>query len=36
MSAETKCTSIEEVRAEIDRIDLGIVALIAERGCYVK
>src|ERR1039458_397397 len=36
MSAETKCTSIEEVRTEIDRIDRGIVALLAERGCYVK
>lgn len=30
------CTSIEEVRANIDRIDRQIVTLIAERGRYVK
>lgn len=30
------CTSIEEVRANIDRIDRQIVRLLAERGCYVK
>lgn len=30
------CHSIEEVRSHIDRIDRQIVALIAERGGYVK
>ncbi len=30
------CASIEEVRAKIDRIDRQIVALLAERGGYVK
>ena len=30
------CSSIEEVRAQIDRIDRQIVALLAERGAYVK
>jgi isochorismate pyruvate lyase len=30
------CTSLEEVRANIDRIDRQIVALLAERGAYVK
>lgn len=29
------CESLEEVRANIDRIDRQIVALIAERGGYV-
>jgi isochorismate pyruvate lyase len=36
MNKETKCGSIEEVRAMIDRIDCQIVALLAERGGYVK
>lgn len=31
-----KCTSIEEVRNQIDRIDRAIVALLAERGAYVE
>ncbi len=31
----TKCESIDEVRANIDRIDRQIVALLAERGEYV-
>jgi len=31
-----QCTSIDEVRAQIDRIDRAIVALLAERGAYVK
>lgn len=31
-----ECSSIEEVRANIDRIDSRIVALLAERGGYVK
>ncbi|OQA32912.1 MAG: Salicylate biosynthesis protein PchB [Betaproteobacteria bacterium ADurb.Bin341] len=30
------CSSIEEVRAQIDRIDRQMVALLAERGAYVK
>ena len=30
------CGSIEQVRANIDRIDQQIVALLAERGAYVK
>ena len=30
------CTSIEQVRSQIDRIDQQIVALLAERGAYVK
>jgi len=30
------CESLEEVRAHIDRIDHDIVALIAERGMFVK
>lgn len=29
------CSSLEEVRANIDRIDTGIVALMAERSRYV-
>jgi isochorismate pyruvate lyase len=31
-----ECNSLEEVRANIDRIDRQIVMLLAERGCYVK
>jgi isochorismate pyruvate lyase len=31
-----ECKSLEEVRANIDRIDRKIVELIAERGGYVK
>lgn len=30
-----QCTSLEEVRSQIDRIDGDLVALIAERGAYV-
>ena len=36
MSAAVECNSIEEVRANIDRIDRRIVTLLAERGAYVK
>jgi isochorismate pyruvate lyase len=36
MSTETTCASIEEVRANIDRIDHSIVALLAERSAFVK
>lgn len=31
-----RCSSIEEVRSNIDRIDERIVSLLAERGAYVK
>lgn len=31
-----ECTSIEEVRSNIDRIDHQIVTLLAQRGAYVK
>lgn len=31
-----ECKSLEEVRANIDRIDEGIIGLIAERTEYVK
>ena len=31
-----ECNSIEEIRANIDRIDCQIVSLLAERGGYVK
>lgn len=30
------CRDIEDVRAQIDRIDRAMVALIAERGSYVR
>lgn len=30
-----KCSSLEEVRENIDRIDDAIIKLIAERGAYV-
>ncbi|MBU2760270.1 chorismate mutase [Acidithiobacillus sulfurivorans] len=36
MSNAVNCTSIEEVRSNIDRIDRQIVALLAERGGFVK
>jgi isochorismate pyruvate lyase len=31
-----RCATLAEVRANIDRIDRQIVALLAERGAYVK
>ena len=31
-----QCMALEEVRAEIDRIDSSLVKLIAERSAYVK
>lgn len=31
-----ECSSIEEVRENIDRLDRQIVTLLAERGAYVK
>ena len=36
MSNAVSCASIEEVRSNIDRIDRQIVALLAERGNFVK
>ena len=36
MSNAVNCTSIEEVRLNIDRIDRQIVALLAEREIFVK
>lgn len=36
MSNAVNCSSIEEVRSNIDRIDRQIVALLAERGGFVK
>ena len=35
MPSPSKCTSLQEVRAEIDRIDCAIIALIGERAGYV-
>lgn len=35
MKSPEDCGSLDEVRAEIDRIDRGIIALIAERAGYV-
>ncbi len=36
LKAIDSCSSLEEIRAHIDRIDRQIVALLAERGGYVK
>ncbi len=36
MKSPADCRSLEEVRAEIDRIDEQIVGLIGERAGYVK
>src|SRR5947209_2151065 len=35
MKTPAECDSLDQVRAEIDRIDRAIVALIGERGGYV-
>jgi isochorismate pyruvate lyase len=35
MKSPSDCASLDEVRAEIDRIDRAIVALIGERAGYV-
>ena len=35
-NADTSCRSLPEVRANIDRVDSRIVALLAERGRYVR
>ncbi len=36
MNDVVDCKSLEEVRANIDRLDRQIVGLLAERGGYVK
>lgn len=36
MTAIAQCASLAEVRDHIDRIDRQLVALIAERGAYVR
>lgn len=36
MKKPDECTSIEDIRAEIDRIDQTIIQYIAERAAYVK
>lgn len=36
MNQIEKCVSIETVRANIDRVDRQIVALLVERGAFVK
>ncbi len=36
MALNTRCTSLDEVRSNIDRIDRQLVALIAERGAFVR
>ncbi len=36
MKKVVDCESLEEVRANIDRLDRQIVALLTERGGYVK
>lgn len=35
MQSASECSSLDEVRAEIDRIDRAIIALIGERAEYV-
>src|SRR5215208_6021570 len=35
MPSPAECSSLQEVRAEIDRIDRAIIALIGERAGYV-
>lgn len=36
MTEFVQCASLDEVRQQIDRIDRQLVALIAERGTYVR
>lgn len=36
MALNTRCTSLDDVRSNIDRIDRQLVALIAERGAFVR
>ncbi len=35
MRAPRNCTTMAELRAEIDRIDLALIRLFAERACYI-
>jgi isochorismate pyruvate lyase len=35
MKAPKDCTTMADLRAEIDRIDLALVRLFAERACYI-
>ena len=36
MALNPRCTSLDDVRSNIDRIDRQLVALIAERGAFVR
>ena len=36
MKAPDECTSLEEVRGEIDRLDRQVIALLGQRFAYVK
>ncbi|AUH49839.1 chorismate mutase [Chromobacterium sp. ATCC 53434] len=36
MDSVFQCQDLEEVREQIDRVDRALVALIAERGIYVR
>ena len=36
MKHPDECTSMEEIRAEIDRLDRQIIALLGQRFAYVK
>lgn len=36
MNPIAPCTSLDEVRLHIDRLDRQLLALVAERGAYVK
>ena len=36
MAEVPECRSLDEIRGQIDRIDRGIVSLIAERGIHVR
>jgi isochorismate pyruvate lyase len=36
MTHIAQCASLDEVRSNIDRLDRQLVALIAERGAYVR
>jgi isochorismate pyruvate lyase len=35
MKAPKDCTTMSDLRAEIDRVDLALVRLFAERACYI-
>ena len=36
MKAPDECTTLEEVRAEIDRLDRQVIALLGQRFAYVR